>query len=62
MATDWYKRLLKFAAWTWREYDWAHRRPRNKDRISSRNDKRSARQDEQREIEEERASPELVHK
>jgi hypothetical protein len=56
MAFDPYKVKLSDAKWTWREGKFCrfHKRPRNKDRVFGRNDKRSARQAEQREIDADR--------
>ena len=52
MALDLYKRKLSDAQWTWREGKFCrfHKKPRNKDRVFGRNDKRSARQAARREI------------
>lgn len=54
MSVDFYRHRLKHAAWTWREYDPYHRKPRIKDRVSSRVEKHRARRLERREIEDAR--------
>jgi len=53
MATDRYRQKLNHADWTWREEKVCrfHGAARNKDRVSGRNDKRSARQEDRKEIE-----------
>jgi len=55
MAVDRYKNKIKHAAWTWREEKVSryHLPARRKDRASGRNDKRSARQEDRRDIFEE---------
>lgn len=56
MSFDSFKARLRHALWTWREgrHSRFHKAPRNKDRVMGRNDKRAARQDDQREIDKER--------
>ena len=51
--TDHYRNRLKHAHWTWMEGKFCrfHKRPRAKDRVMGRHDKRAARQEERRERE-----------
>jgi hypothetical protein len=53
---DHYHHKIKHASWTWREEKVSryHLPPRRKDRRSGRNDKRSARQLEKKELDRER--------
>lgn len=53
---DNYHRRLQHAAWTWRESKLSrwYKTPRSKDRVMGRHDKRSARQQDRRELEDER--------
>ena len=55
MSLDHYKTRLAHAQWTWREWVDRYTRPRTKDRRMGRNEKRSARQDERREVDRELA-------
>jgi hypothetical protein len=52
---DTYKKKLRHAAWTWLEgkFCWYHRKPRTKDRVMGRNDKRAARNEDREEIQKE---------
>lgn len=54
--TDFYRRRLAHALWTWREgrHSTFHKQPRAKDRPSGRAEKRRARQAERRDIEAQR--------
>lgn len=61
MPTDRYRNKIKHAAWTWRENKVCpyHGPSIHKDRTSGRNDKRSAKQQDRKEIEIE-LSPDLL--
>lgn len=53
---DRYHRRLQHAAWTWREGKFSrfHKRPERKDRTMGRHDKRSAKQEDRREMKKDR--------
>jgi hypothetical protein len=57
---DRYRKKLQHAAWTWREEKVSHAvhgPSRHKDRRDGRNDKRSAKQEDRKEIEQDEALP-----